>query len=51
MGGAPADPRSQEELASKGMPRRTGVPGRADLRGMVISAPKIEDSGVGPIAL
>jgi hypothetical protein len=31
MGGAPAAPRNQEELASKGTPRMTGVPGLAAL--------------------
>src|ERR1019366_6305927 len=29
IGGAPAAPRNQEELASNGMPRMTGVPGLA----------------------
>src|SRR5258706_1092467 len=29
IGGAPAAPRNQEELASKGIPRMTGVPGLA----------------------
>src|SRR5208282_3222119 len=31
IGGAPAAPRNQEELASKGTPRTTGVPGLAAL--------------------
>src|SRR5271166_4897072 len=37
IGGAPAEPRNQEELASKGMPRITGVPGLAASERRVIS--------------
>jgi hypothetical protein len=39
MGGAPAAPRSHEELASKGIPRRTGVPGLAVVGGVGIGSP------------